>query len=283
MVNKLNVSLRKESFYINYDNESNPRNTMKHYHLHDDYEVFYLIEGERVYFINGKKFEVKENDLVFIDKNVIHKTKVNHIFGSKRVVMNFCDTLLSDDERFLLNYLFHTGPYVISIPASKRKMIETLVRNLLQEYTTAEEGANIYIRSLLIQFLVESSRLLKYQTKPFEKTTHDNHHKQDIAEIIKYINAYFSHKISLTHLSQAFNMSEHYISRLFRKVTGGGLINYLNAVRVNEAKKLLLETDMNIANISIKVGYGNNVHLWRVFKQLTGFSPNSYRETYKTK
>jgi len=79
MVNKLNVSLRKESFYIDYDNESNPRNTMKHYHLHDDYEVFYLIEGERVYFINGKKFEVKENNLVFIDKNVIHKTKVNHI------------------------------------------------------------------------------------------------------------------------------------------------------------------------------------------------------------
>lgn len=283
MVDKLNVSLRKKSFYINYDSNSSPLNTMKNYHLHDDYEIFYLLEGERIYLINRKKYVVKANNLVFIDKNIIHKTKVTDVPNTKRVVINFQDSFLTGNEDMLLNQLFDRGPHIIRIPANKVEFIQTLIKKLLSEYNSSADNTDAYIQTLLIQLLIESTRLLNTQENDFAAEVYDDYFvKHEIAEIIRYINNHYNQDISLALLSNRFNLSEQYISRLFRKVTGVTLINYLNAVRINQAKRLLLETSLKVTDVSKRVGYSNNVHLWRVFKRFTGHSPNEYRELNKS-
>jgi len=277
----LNVSLRKKSFYIDYTNKSSSTDFMKNFHLHDDYEIFYLIEGERIYYINEEEYVVQKNSLVFIDKNIIHKTEVTDVDEYQRIVINFRDTLLSNEDQFFLLKLFESGPHVISIPLDKRKIISTLIHKLYQEYIDEKQHSINYIRLLLTQLLIESNRLLQQQQLPEAIESGNNAKQDEIARIIKYINTYYYDNISLSLLSQHFHLSEQYISRLFRKVTGGTIINYLNAVRVNEAKRLLLETDMKVIEISKTVGYSNNVHLWRVFKNLTGLSPAEYRENNK--
>src|SRR5690625_423712 len=245
---------------------------MKNFHLHDDYEIFYLIEGERIYYINEEEYE---------DKNIIHKTEVTDVDEYQRIVINFRDTLLSNEDQFFLLKLFESGPHVISIPLDKRKIISPLIHKLYQEYIDEKQHSINYIRLLLTQLLIESNRLLQQQQLPEAIESGNNAKQDEIARIIKYINTYYYDNISLSLLSQHFHLSEQYISRLFRKVTGGTIINYLNAVRVNEAKRLLLETDMKVIEISKTVGYSNNVHLWRVFKNLTGLSPAEYRENNK--
>lgn len=278
MDQKLSVSLRRRSFYIDYKSGHNARNIMKTHHLHDDYEIFYLLEGERIYLINDKRYVVQENSLVFIDKNVVHKTLVTDKPEYKRIVINFRDTFLPDDDQFLLKQLFGKGPYIIPIPINKKRVIHQLVSMLHQEYMIERNDAIIYIRSLLTQLLLESTRLLEKQhSNPVIGNKNKNESKRDIAKVIEFINTNYSKDISLCLLSQQFHLNEQYISRLFRKVTGSTIIDYLNAVRVNEAKRLLLESDMKVIEISKKVGYSNNVHLWRVFKKLTGFSPNEFR------
>lgn len=277
----LNVSLRKKSFYIDYTNESSSTDFMKNFHLHDDYEIFYLIEGERIYYINEEEYVVQKNSLVFIDKNIIHKTEVTDVDEYQRIVINFRDTLLSNEDQFFLLKLFESGPHVISIPFDKRKIISTLIHKLYEEYIDKKQHSINYIRLLLTQLLIESNRLLQQQQIPEAIESGNNAKQDEIAKIIKYINTYYYDNISLSLLSQHFHLSEQYISRLFRKVTGGTIINYLNAVRVNEAKRLLLETDMKVIEVSKTVGYSNNVHLWRVFKNLTGLSPAEYRENNK--
>lgn len=276
MVEHLSVSLRKQSFYIN-KTDADFSYAMKNYHLHNDYEIFYLVEGERIYLINGKRYVVQENSLVFIDKNVIHKTITTDIPRYKRIVINFRNSLLTDDDQFLLYQLFEKGPSIVRLSSNKKQELHQLISRLQQEYMADKDDAIIYIRSLLLQLLIESKRLLEKQHSISITDNDDNFGKREITEIIKYINNHFSKDLSLFLLSKHFHLSEQYISRLFRRVTGSTIISYLNAVRVNEAKRLLLESNMKVTEISKRVGYSNNVHLWRMFKKLTGNSPKEYR------
>ncbi|KYG28128.1 AraC family transcriptional regulator [Alkalihalobacillus trypoxylicola] len=279
MERKLNVSLREKSFYMNYNSESSPMNEMKHFHLHDDYEIFYLIEGERTYLINDDHYIVHENSLVFIDKNTVHKTRVSDAPNLKRIVLNFHDSFLTKNEEMLLKLLFYNGPHVLSIPSNKTNSFSYIFGKLLDEYQSNHDDSIAYIRHLLIQLLIESNRLLKQHNSQQNIYTKDQYFiKHEVAEMIGYINQFYYEDISLSLLSVRFNLNEQYISRIFRKVIGVTFINYLNTVRVNQAQRLLLETDMKVVDVSKRVGYSNNVHLWRVFKKQTGYSPNEFRE-----
>jgi YesN/AraC family two-component response regulator len=95
--------------------------------------------------------------------------------------------------------------------------------------------------------------------------------------MITFINGEYASDISLGVLSRQFHLNEQYISKLFKKYTVCSFIDYLNAIRINEAKRLLNESNLKVNLIAKKVGYSNNVHFWRVFKKITGVSPNEYR------
>ncbi|MBU5593779.1 AraC family transcriptional regulator [Amphibacillus sp. MSJ-3] len=282
MAKKLNVSFRKKPFYIDYKMGTCSRDSMRNFHLHSDYEIYYLIEGERKYLINDEQYLIRENDLIFIDRNVMHKTETAELPSFQRVVINFQDNFLCCDDHFLLAELFENGPHIISVPACKKKIISELIIRMQNEYIDDRKDAMHYIRTLLTQLLLESNRLLKREVNiPIVENDNDTLKQEVVADIIKYINTHYSNDISLTLLSQKFHLNEQYISRLFKDVTGNNIINYLNAVRINEAQRLLIESDMKVIEISKSVGYSNNVHFWRVFKKLMGISPSEYRTVYE--
>lgn len=72
-------------------------------------------------------------------------------------------------------------------------------------------------------------------------------------------------------------MSRSYLSRIFRKVTGFSVVEYLNFVRVRKAQELLKGSRMRITEISESTGFGNITYFERVFRSLSGQSPAQYR------
>ncbi|MGJ9384683.1 AraC family transcriptional regulator [Salipaludibacillus sp. CF4.18] len=278
MVQEVSVSLREQSYYINYSSGYN--SSMTTHHMHQDYEIFYLFKGERIYLINGKEYIVRKDHLVFINKNVLHKTLVMNNELYERFVINFRESFISFNEHHLIKQLFEDGPHVIPVSENKKTLIYNIIKSQINEYYKNQKDKDTYIRSLLTQLLVESTRLLEEKHKTItELHQQQNPNKNEITDVIKFIHDHYESAISLNLLSHHFHLNEQYISRLFKKTTGCSLIVYLNAVRVNEAKRLLIESNMKINLIAKKVGYSNNIHLWRVFKKLTGESPNQYRIT----
>lgn len=98
-----------------------------------------------------------------------------------------------------------------------------------------------------------------------------------IKRIASFIEENYSQEITLNLLSKQFNVSPNYISRLFKEETGEALFNYINAVRVEKAKKLLLDADLKIYEVSDKVGFKSPVHFNIVFNKFTGTTPKQYR------
>ncbi len=267
--------MRNRSFYIHEADENNTI-LMKNPHLHQDYEIYYLLEGERYYDIQGQKFKVKENQLVFIDKNMLHQTKQKKGVSHKRIVLNFHGQFLSDGAQGLLKKLFEQGPHVVTIPKSMVRKINQLFTDLLKEYQKDTPESYLYFQSLLTQLLIDSRRMLESQQ--FVSSARPLTSKHHVSNLLTYIHSHYHRELSLSMLASQFHLNEHYISRVFKRVTGYSFTEYVNRLRVAEAERLLNETDGSVQVIAKQVGYKTNVHFHRVFKKIKGISPNQYRQ-----
>lgn len=98
-------------------------------------------------------------------------------------------------------------------------------------------------------------------------------------KIKEYIEKNFKKEnLSLGEISKIFNMSPNYICRIFKEKTGTTLLNYINNLKILEAKKMLVQTDKKIWEISQELGYSNQYYFSMGFKKATGYSPKEYRK-----
>lgn len=102
----------------------------------------------------------------------------------------------------------------------------------------------------------------------------------DVACSIKrYMDEKFYEPISLDALADTYHFSVSYISRIFRRQYGTAPLKYLLQVRIEEAKRLIVQNpDWNIGMIAQLVGYPDQHYFSRIFKSTTGFSPSEYKE-----
>lgn len=97
-----------------------------------------------------------------------------------------------------------------------------------------------------------------------------------IKEAIHYINENWSYELSLEAVSRYVNLSPQHFSKIFKEETGTSYIEYLTRIRMNEAKKYLLEGRKTIKEICYLVGYHDPNYFSRLFKQMEGITPTLY-------
>lgn len=96
-----------------------------------------------------------------------------------------------------------------------------------------------------------------------------------------YIERHYHSGVSLQDLSQALFLNGSYISRAYKKATGITITDAVHAYRLNQAKALLLQTDMKIYEISLKVGVEDPAYFTRLFIKRIGMSPSDYRNSHR--
>lgn len=99
-------------------------------------------------------------------------------------------------------------------------------------------------------------------------------------EILQYIKEHYREDLSLTGISALFGFSPNYFSSLFKKKTGCNFVQYLTQLRIQESKRLLLETHMTIQEISTAIGYYSASFFIRSFKKAEGMTPLDYRREH---
>lgn len=94
----------------------------------------------------------------------------------------------------------------------------------------------------------------------------------------QYISDNLKENINLKDTAAKFNLSPYYFSRTFKKVFGCNFSEYLNLVRIDEAKKLLKDNSLSVKEICYMVGYSDPNYFSKVFKKYEGVTPTEYRE-----
>ena len=99
-----------------------------------------------------------------------------------------------------------------------------------------------------------------------------------IQQIVNYVDEEYRNPISIKVISYSFNISAAYLGRLFKQETGEGFSRYLNNLRIEKAKELLVSTNIKANKIALEVGYSDSNYFYNIFKKYTGIYPSEYIE-----
>lgn len=109
---------------------------------------------------------------------------------------------------------------------------------------------------------------------------HDAEYNRQASRILSYIQVHFRKELSLDHISELTDLHPNYICSMFKKETGQNFIQYLNSLRIQEAKKLLSkESELSVSEIGKIVGFENKHYFAKVFKRYTSMTPGQYRKS----
>ncbi len=110
-----------------------------------------------------------------------------------------------------------------------------------------------------------------------------NHHKDVssvIAKVQEYIVAHLSEDLHREQIAATVYLNPAYLSRLFKKETGKSLSEYIAEARMERAKKLLVQSNDKVSNIAEAIGYVHFSHFAKMFKKITGVTPQEYRKMF---
>lgn len=104
----------------------------------------------------------------------------------------------------------------------------------------------------------------------------------DAATVIKrmyyYMEKNYDQDLKVEGFARMFNYNSNYLGKIFRREMGDSFNNILDTIRIANAKRFLIETDMKVYQISEKVGYGNIDYFYLKFKKYVGISPKEYKK-----
>ncbi|MBE6025179.1 MAG: helix-turn-helix domain-containing protein [Cellulosilyticum sp.] len=286
-------------FYIDQSKKIDNYN-MDSFHMHKMYEVYYLMEGSRKYFIDDSIYLVNAGSLVLIDADSVHKTSSMGDIPHTRIVLNFSQDFLesfSNEVKDLdLTSIFKTKFVVLPLSFKYKLTIENILSRLIDlgcldvgkdqaDYLDVSydqmASKKLMTKLLLSELLLQ----IKEYIHVLEQKEYESHQivNNKVDKIIKYICKHYAEDLTLTSIAEAFYISPFYLSKIFKRSTNLSIVEYINSLRIRHAKELLETSSTKIAEIAEIVGFSSSSHFSRTFKLLTGLSPQQYKKFYSNK
>jgi two-component system response regulator YesN len=124
--------------------------------------------------------------------------------------------------------------------------------------------------------------LLREADKPMHVLRMNREQYTLAAQVRAYVSEHYADPdLSLTHISEAFEVNIKTLSRIFKEEIGEKFVDYLARARIEHAKRLLTETTESVQKISAESGYLSSMSFIRVFKKLVGMTPGDFRKEHK--
>lgn len=279
---KLQYSNPLEPLYVEY-NRRKGHFSMQSSHMHSHYELYYLFAGQRVYFIKDRSYTIQAGEFVIIPSDVVHRTLDSGVPDHERMVLYFNDSYFaqfSATDSELLLAPFRSSHHIFKVAPSDRLQLEQRLYTMLHEIQEQPPGYHLTVQHTAAAALLYVARQMQH-AEPDPAVDQLSPTEAKMMEIAQYINAHFREPLTLEQLSSKFYLSESYLSRTFKKLTGFAFTEYVGMTRVKEAQKLLRETDKRITDISEEVGFGSFAHFEKVFRELSRLSPREYRSQFR--
>ncbi|MFC0215546.1 AraC family transcriptional regulator [Paenibacillus chartarius] len=270
--------LSDQSFSIQHLHRREPY-SMEAAHFHPFYEIYYLLRGERIYFINDKVYSVSKGDLIILNPYDMHRTDGPNgdSQGFERILVNFTHEFMQPVAEGKLRLLpFTQDAHLIRFPLKEQPVIEGLLWGLLGECRQRQAGHEQGVQALLLLLLIRIQRAVLQTNDRVEHSVHPMHQK--ISEIASYLSAECHQRPTLEQVAQRFFISPSHLSRVFKSITGLNFRDYMLLLRMKEAQRMLRETNKKVQLISEECGFVNIAHFNKAFKKIVGVSPLQYRK-----
>ena len=237
-------------------------------HSHQEYQLGMSFDCQGEYYYRGAYHPVPIGNLSIIHSGEIHSpSERTYLPNPATFLMMHIDPNLLEETALEITYRANI-PFFTE-PILRDRFLARLFHNLCLAIQT--NSNKLTKDSLVLDFL---ARLITQNNEPCFKS--DQMDKPAISIVCDYLQADYSHNVSLQELAELAGMSRFYLSRLFRREKGISLSVYQTQIKVDRAKKLLAQ-GMSIATAATATGFYDQSHFGYHFKRLVGTIPGNYR------
>lgn len=262
----------------------NTQNDMIHSHLHRTYEIYYLVEGTRHYFIENMFYSISAGMLVIIPPTILHRTSCESPENTahERILLTLGESYISPVLKALelpaLSALF-PSPVILRLTPQAQKELLDIISSIRAEINVESTFRDAAIKTNLVRLLLLISLNgsgICHDTS--SAAFHQSAKEQLAREAIIYIKNNFRDRITLSSLADNLHVSRGYISNVFNETIGMKIPDYVNLQRIICAEDLLLHSDMGISQIAYECGFDSSSYFSRIFKELEGMPPQQFRQ-----
>ncbi|MDO6811104.1 AraC family transcriptional regulator [Zobellia galactanivorans] len=257
------------------------------WHFHPEFQISYIMEGEGTRFIGDHVQNFKKGDLVMTGPNLPHLWRNDDIYFEKDsglttrgLVIYFDHVLLSEpllemEEFYKINKLVEHSLRGIEFLGETRDIIIRLILEL-----DKQKGFKRILHLLKILDTLSNSTEYNILASPNYMNGFRGGDAEKMRKVYDYVMANFKTNISLDEAAGLLNMTTTSFCRYFKPRANKTFTRFVNEIRIGHARKLLLEDNFNISQISYECGYNALSNFNRQFKSITDMSPLEYRKLF---
>jgi len=253
------------------------------WHYHPEYELTIILQSEGIRYVGNSMENFEAGDLVLLGPNLPHcwKNTPDSEGPASSIVVQWPEQFLGNGwldvaEFKSIKRLFQLAGQGIRFDQEVSARVNPMLTEMLEMQPMARLMKFLEVLELLAA--VKNTHFLCEQGFAYPLNYEDN---QRINTVYNYIREHYSERITLAVLSGLVHMSEEAFSRFFSRIMQKPLFTFLNEYRINMASKMLIETDMQVAEISFACGYESPPFFFRQFRKFGGMTPAAYRKQFR--
>ena len=239
-------------------------------HWHERMEILYLVEGSLRLHLGNEEFVLLPGQAAIVSPAMMHGGIAGETGAAYHTIMfdleKFCNRTEAS-RKYLAPACRHQAGY----PAlAEKEEITKVIRRLA---VSLEEG-DIHPLTVIGMVYEILGALDRYGSAGVSRPPRVD---SGFEKILKYLDEHFGEPVCAKSVSERFGYNESYFCRRFKAVTGFSMMNYLQILRMDQAQKLMTETQMEIGKVALACGFSDTGYFSACFKKHVGCTPTEFR------
>ncbi|WP_077370986.1 AraC family transcriptional regulator, partial [Flavobacterium sp. A45] len=269
----ISVISREESFF------------QSPFHSHPELELVYIKESYGKRIVGNSVEQFVSGDMVFLGSDIPHVWLNDEIYykgintlKAEAIVVYFNKDIFGPifyelKETQKINNLFNRAGRGLSITGKTNELIAKKLEKLVHK-----KNFEIIIGLFEILSMLSESSDISFVNNEAYTPVNDSAKNDRLSDVFEYVKNNFKQDISLDEIAKIANLTPTSFCRMFKSKTQKHFVEYLNEIRVSNACKFLIESDMGMSEIAYECGYKTVSNFNKLFKKLTETTPKEYRK-----
>jgi AraC-type DNA-binding domain-containing proteins len=256
---------------------------------HDFWEFVYVDKGEVEVMSDVLGFKLRQGEVIFHKPNEFHNLWANGRSGLNLIVVSFC--CASPAMAFFKNKIFSVSDY-------EKQLLTKIILEAKDAFSSAlyisslpelgarknapfgcEQLIKLYLEEFLICLIRNSGSVAK--TARLSSSVKERSDNDIVNRVIRYLTGQIYSKITFEDVCGYAHMSKTNLKELFKAKTNQSVMEYYRNLRIEEAKRLIREENINFTQIADKLGYSSICYFSRQFKSVTDMTLSEYSHSAK--
>ncbi|NLL81969.1 MAG: helix-turn-helix domain-containing protein [Tissierellia bacterium] len=251
------------------------------FHWQDSIEIFFVLKGTIIIGVENERYTLVEKEMEIINPNEVLSVESDDPDNLVLIIdidPNYFERYYDDaKDTFYYTNSSDDNAQETEEYYELRKYLSILLYEVIAKLDDYEDSIEDSLLAMMYHIL-NNFHYLVYEEEDLKD---DEYQLERYHRIVKYIGNNYKDKVSLQDIAEKEFLTTQYLSYKLKEIFGHSFSEYLNKVRVEESTKLLLDSDLNISEISAEIGFSHVRYYNKHFKMHYNMTPMQYRKKYK--